>query len=169
MKKNQHLFLIGFMGAGKSTIGAKLAHKLTREFIDLDKTIEIAEEMTIPELFSSKGERYFREKESESLKEIKGEKVIATGGGVLYFEDTLSWMKENGTVIYLHAPFSVLHERIAQDTNRPVAVRSTKDQLEKIFMERHTNFQRAAEISVSTHCDVEETIFNILKKIGQHS
>ncbi|MDG5470788.1 shikimate kinase [Jeotgalibacillus sp. ET6] len=169
MKKNQHLFLIGFMGAGKSTIGAKLAQKMTREFLDLDKRIEIAEEMTIPELFSSKGERYFREKESEYLKEINGDKVIATGGGILYFEDTLSWMKENGTIVYLHAPFSVLHERIAQDINRPVAVRSTKDQLEKIFNERHTKFQRAAEISVSTHCEVEETISDIMKKIKQES
>ncbi|KIL45974.1 shikimate kinase [Jeotgalibacillus campisalis] len=168
MENNHHLFLIGFMGAGKSTVGSLLAKKLSVDFIDLDQVVEDAEEKTIPELFSTKGERYFREKEAEYLKMIKGNKVIATGGGILYFDDTLAWMKENGTVVYLEAPFSILYQRIAEDSNRPVATQNSKEQLERIFTERHKNYQRAAvDMTVPSYGEIEETISAILKKIGK--
>ena len=166
MQINNHIILTGYMGAGKSTIGNLLAERKGRTFVDLDLYIETEEKKPIPEIFADFGEPYFRESEAARLKEITGNKVIATGGGIFYFKDTVDWMKKNGTVVYLHAPFEELYSRISEDLNRPVVMNNSKKALEKIYNQRHIAYQSSADIVVSvSSCTVDETIENILRQL----
>jgi shikimate kinase len=107
------IFLIGFMGSGKTTIGRKLAAKLGYEFIDLDAAIEKAEGMYIRDIINEKSEAYFREVETHTLKLLElSDKVISTGGGTPYYFDNMDWMKTNGTVIYIELDEAALFSRL---------------------------------------------------------
>jgi len=160
--KNNHIFLIGFMGAGKSTLGAQLAIELKREFIDLDQWIELNEQKKISEMFAENGEWFFREREKHYLTKLQGNKIIATGGGVLYFNETGEWLNQNGTVIYLQAPFQELYSRISGDLDRPLAVNNSKETLETLYLERDNMYQSIADLKVSvSQCSIEESIQKI--------
>ena len=117
------IFLIGFMGSGKSVFGKKLSLALKVPFIDLDEKIEKHEKKTVPEIFQKKGENYFRTVEAEVLRKTKRypDAVIATGGGTSCFLDNMKWMNENGITIYLNAPAGELYHRLLSDReNRPL-------------------------------------------------
>lgn len=107
------IFLIGFMGSGKTTIGKKLAAKLGCGFIDLDAAIEYTEGMFIRDIIGAKGEHYFRELESRVLKQLEHtDKVIATGGGTPCFFDNIEWMRSNGRVVYVELDEAALFSRL---------------------------------------------------------
>ncbi len=107
------VYLIGFMGCGKSTLGKRVAAQLGYQFIDLDTYIEQKYMTTIHQLFEKQGEAYFREIESKSLHEINGyELVIATGGGTPCFHNNMEWMNKNGTTIYLELSNEALFSRL---------------------------------------------------------
>ena len=107
------IFLIGFMGSGKTTIGKKLAAKLGCGFIDLDAAIEYTEGMFIRDIIGAKGEHYFRELESRVLKQLEHtDKVIATGGGTPCFFDNIEWMRSNGRVLYVELDEAALFSRL---------------------------------------------------------
>src|SRR5215217_1973749 len=108
------VFLIGFMGSGKTFVGKKLAQLLKTTFIDLDEVIEKSEEKTISQIFSQNGEEFFRERESHYLKSLseRSNVVIATGGGTPCFHDNMKWMNENGITIYLKAKSEILFDRL---------------------------------------------------------
>lgn len=110
-----HVYLIGMPGAGKSTVGKKLAEALGRTFADLDIVIAKMAGFTIPEIFEKHGEDYFRKLESEALKTVSfsAEKlVIATGGGTPCFFDNLVFMQTQGLVLYLKTSPEILAERL---------------------------------------------------------
>ena len=116
------VFLIGFMGAGKTTLGNSLAKQLDWHFIDLDKEIEHRSASTIPDLFALGGETWFRKTEQQVLydivKQFRGDLdnaqncIIACGGGTPCFEENMTFMKENGFVIYLEVSPEILYERL---------------------------------------------------------
>lgn len=110
------IFLIGFMGSGKSTTGRRLASHLKWSFIDLDERIEKIEGMKIPNIFSLKGEPYFRELESKILREMQAEinTVISTGGGTPCFSDNMDFMLGSGLTIYLKMTPSGLKKRLVR-------------------------------------------------------
>jgi len=121
------LFIIGFIGSGKSTYAQELAARLTMPHIDLDRMIESRHGKTITEIFEKEGEKAFREIESVILKEVAAgdDAVISVGGGAPCNEVNLNVMKESGRVIYLKLPRKVLHERLAtmienRETSRPL-------------------------------------------------
>lgn len=108
------IFLIGFMGCGKSTLGKKLASRMGAEFIDLDHQIEKEIGTTIGNYFSTNGEDVFRAEESRVLKEFNYPEnaIVATGGGTPCFFDNMDWINANGTSIYIELPAAVLAQRL---------------------------------------------------------
>jgi shikimate kinase len=121
--RNNKVYLIGFMGCGKTTAGKKLAAVLDWEFIDLDKVIEQKAGTTIPEIFSAHGEDHFRKLESETLKEIgrQSGSVISTGGGAPCFGDNMEFMLQTGLTVYLKLSPSQLKSRLTgSKTERPL-------------------------------------------------
>lgn len=149
LKKNRPIYLCGFMGCGKSTIGVQLAKKLGRGFIDLDSYIEKREGMTIPEMFAEKGEPFFRERETAALRDIpRSIGVIATGGGALLTENNAEIARSVGTVVYIDVPFELCYARINGDKNRPIAAGSTKEELLERYNSRHPLYTAHSDIIV---------------------
>lgn len=143
-----HIFLIGFMGSGKTSLGKLLARKLNFEFLDTDLLIEEQEKSSIQEIFSSKGESYFREKEHEVLLEL-GENnqptIFSTGGGMPLFNDNLSLMKKKGLVVFLDVPIGMLYFRLKNDSKRPLLASQVNllDYIETTLNERILVYQQA--------------------------
>jgi shikimate kinase len=133
------IFLVGFMGSGKTTIGKKLATKLGCDFVDLDIAIEHAEGKYIRDIIAENGEHYFREVESKVLQQLDLEqKVIATGGGTPYYFDNMDWMKINGIAVYIELDEGVLLSRLKMTNleNRPLLKGLDDDGLKKFIHEK---------------------------------
>ncbi len=132
MKDNQLVYIIGFMGSGKSTAGKKLAAALEWSFIDLDKRIEEHTGKTIPDLFSQFGEEYFRNIETEVLRSLKENKntVVSTGGGTPCYGVNMDYMLKSGLTIYLKLTPQQLQSRLTgSKTIRPLIKDLNSDQL----------------------------------------
>ncbi|MBW4458714.1 MAG: shikimate kinase [Nodosilinea sp. WJT8-NPBG4] len=116
-----NLYLIGMMGAGKSSTGAALAQMLGYQFFDTDAVIEAAAGQSIADIFASQGETAFRQLETEVLAELSAYRrlVIATGGGIVTQQRNWSYL-HHGIVVWLDVPTAVLQERLAEDVGRPL-------------------------------------------------
>lgn len=142
------LVLIGYMGSGKSTVGKQLATKLKYQFIDLDEQIELEESKTIPELFSEKGEIYFRRKENQILNNLVHSKqnlVLATGGGTPCYGDIMSFLssEEKVLTIYLKTSLDILTSRLLLEKNeRPLISHIEDETALKDFIRKHL-FERS--------------------------
>lgn len=139
MAKNHIIFLIGFMGSGKTTAGKKLASLLGWSFIDLDKKIKEYTGKTIPEIFSQSGEDYFRIIESQLLRNLKSctKTVISTGGGTPCFSDNMDFMIETGLTIYLKLTPAELRSRLSQSKDeRPLIKDLDKEELTSFIEEK---------------------------------
>jgi len=148
--KTEKIFLIGFMGSGKTSFGKKLAIYLEKEFIDLDHEIEKKEKLSINEIFLVKGETYFRNKESQILKTVveKKDAVFALGGGTVCYNENLAFLKENGILVYLELPIKTILGRLRKDNqNRPlIKDLDSKDFISKIsnlFSQREVFYKQA--------------------------
>ncbi len=132
------IFLIGFMGSGKSTLGKRLARRIDFEFRDMDHCIEQELKMTIPEIFSTKGEAYFRSLETSFINTLDPEKnqVIATGGGAPCFGQNMYLMNEKGVTVYLRLSPASLAGRLLKARNvRPLITTIPPEELIK-YIER---------------------------------
>ena len=159
------LFLVGFMGCGKTTFGKKLANKLAYTFIDLDKTIEASTGMSIPQYFTKFGEAAFREKESEIIKttEFPENAIIATGGGSPCFFDNMDWMNANGTTVYISLSPKALASRLESATeDRPVLQGKKGEELEQFIAsklaEREPFYSKAKIIAEGINISPESFI-----------
>ena len=140
------VYLVGFMAAGKTTVGRKLAKMLGVPFIDLDAVIEEAAQMTIPEIFANEGEAGFRKRERLALLAKPDKGVIATGGGVVTVPENRCFLKKQ-PVVYLQADLSVLRKRIAQTPGtRPLA----DHKLEERFLQREPLYREVSDLVVDT-------------------
>lgn len=144
------IFLIGFMGSGKSTMGAALARELGLSFIDLDKAIEAKFGNDISAIFTGNGEQHFRELEQQILNESleKDDFVMATGGGTPCFSDNMDQMNEAGVTIYLKMSTDLLAERLETETEqRPLLNGKTGHELwtfiHELLTEREPDYLRA--------------------------
>lgn len=136
------IFLCGFMGCGKSTIGVRLAKKLGCPFTDMDTYIEEQAGMRIPEIFEQHGEPYFRDLETQAIRELATrEGVIACGGGAMLREENARIAQESGIVLFLDVPFRMCYQRIAT-TDRPIVRRSTRQELYDLYRKRRGIYRR---------------------------
>ena len=144
------IFLCGFMGCGKSTVGKIAARRLKCECTDLDDYIEEQEGMSIPEIFAEKGEEYFRERESAALTEF-GDRggIVATGGGALLSDKNGETAMRTGMVVFIDTDFDVCYDRIKDDPHRPIAASSTREQLRARYDDRKPKYQAHSHYTIA--------------------
>ena len=162
----ENIYLVGFMGSGKSTVGHILAEKLDMEFIDVDTEIEKKENKKISEIFKEKGEPYFRELEKKEIDLITRKKgiVVSTGGGLGADIENMKKMKETGTVIWLDVPIDIILKRCEKDINRPLLQQPFKD-LKKLFEDRKKVYSMSdIHIKIENQTP-EEIVQEILKRL----
>ena len=154
--------LLGFMGAGKSTI----ARNLAPDFVDMDTLIEERLGMPIARFFSEKGEAAFRQIEEEVLADLlKTDQVISTGGGIVISPRNRDLLKENSDNIYLKADFETLYQRISadKDNQRPLFLNNSKEDLAAIFDERQAWYEEVANKIVDVSSLSPEEIIEELR------
>jgi len=163
MKLKSSIFLIGFSGSGKSTVGKLLAKKLNCSFVDIDNRIESKSRKTIPNIFKTDGEKAFRKLESAAIRNLFAEnakakpKVIALGGGAFEDRATRLLTTENGISIWLRCSISEIYERLRKHGDRPkltdkkntLSARKQKQTIQKLLLERKDNYARA-DLRVTT-------------------
>jgi shikimate kinase len=153
MGKIQSIFLVGLMGAGKSTIGRHLAKSLGLEFVDSDHEIERRTGASIPLIFDVEGEAGFRQREKKIIDELSQRTgiVLATGGGVVLDPDNRACLRERGTVIYLYATAEQLLVRTSKDRNRPLLqTADPRGRLQELLSSRDTLYREVADVVVDT-------------------
>ena len=151
--ENSNIFLIGLMGAGKSTVGRLLARKLDRRFIDSDHALEERCGVKIPVIFEMEGEDGFRKREAQAIQEITNEKniVLATGGGAVLLPENRKALSEQGTVIYLHANPIELWHRTKGSEGRPLLRNGdAKKILENLYAIRDPLYREIADHVIET-------------------
>lgn len=136
------VYLCGFMGCGKSHIGRMLARITDKKLVDLDAVIVEREGMSIPDIFAQFGEPHFRELEAKYIRELSDGYIVATGGGALINDSTAEFARQSGLSVYINTSFENCYMRIKDDTNRPLVVKNTKEQLEELYNKRSEIYKR---------------------------
>lgn len=155
-----NIYLIGFMGSGKTTLAHSLAQVLSMNFIDLDQVVEKKEGMSISEIFNKQGEAYFRQLEKQCLYETGQLKnaIVSTGGGIIGDQANRAFLKGVVT-LYLDWPFEVLFKRIAGDKNRPLS--KSYEQLYALYQLRLPLYEESATLHMK--CE-QETPYILMQK-----
>ncbi|HWT30499.1 MAG TPA: shikimate kinase [Propylenella sp.] len=144
--------LVGMMGAGKTSIGRRLASALHLPFVDADGEIEKAANQTIPEIFAEYGEAFFRDGERRVVARLlsEGPQVIATGGGAFMSEETRQRCRERGVTIWLKADVSVLLERVRKKGNRPLLDSPDPEAVLRRLLEEREPFYAMADVAIAS-------------------
>jgi shikimate kinase len=137
MQKKSIVYIIGFMGSGKTTAGEKLASSLGWQFVDLDREIEKNEGKTIPQIFSQHGEGYFRAVETETLRSLGAGRntIISTGGGTPCYDDNMDFMLQTGVTVYLKMTPPQLAGRLMKETDDRPLLKNIPDDKLVVFIE----------------------------------
>jgi 3-dehydroquinate synthase len=167
--KNNNIFLVGLMGAGKTTIGRLLARRLDMTFIDSDHEIEARTGATIPWIFEIEGEASFRRREADVIRELTAQNgiVLATGGGAVLNPASRALLAERGTVIYLRASVSSILARTAHDKNRPLLqTADPRRKLEDLTAQREPLYREIADMVIDTgRPNVQSMVQTILDQL----
>ena len=148
-----NIFLIGLMGAGKTSVGRLLAKRFSKTFYDCDQEIERRTGVKIPVIFEIEGEAGFREREQNVLGKLSAlnDIVLATGGGAVLREENRRALRQNGTVVYLRASLEDLWQRTRHDRNRPLLQTvDPRAKLERLFAERDPLYREVASLVIDT-------------------
>jgi shikimate kinase len=157
----ENIYLIGLMGAGKTTIGRQLAKALKLPFYDSDKAIEESTGVDIPTIFEFEGEEGFREREQkmiQKLTQLHGV-VLATGGGAILREENRRLLQENGYVVYLQCSVDRILDRTRRDTQRPLLrTDNPKERLQQLFEQRQPLYMACANFKIDTGIHKTKTV-----------
>ena len=158
VRNKENIVLIGMPASGKSTVGRMLEKKLSRKVFDSDKYIEQREKISIPEIFATKGEEYFRDLESRVIKELstKSGIIIATGGGSVLRDKNVDNLKKNGRLYFIDRPLT----KLIPTSNRPLA--SNAKDIEKRYNERYGIYSRAADVRIDSNTSAPITADKII-------
>lgn len=163
------IFLIGFMGSGKTYWGKRLSEKLTLPFFDLDEQIETHEEKTISQIFAEEGEEYFRLLEKDTLHIITESHesfIMATGGGTPCYFNNIEFMNKTGTSIWINTPVDLLFERLMKDKeSRPLIKNLNDAQLKSFIIKKFSDrkiYYEQAEIVIE---EDEKNLENLVEKL----
>jgi shikimate kinase len=163
------IFLIGFMGSGKSHWGKRLSDRLRLPYFDLDEVIVAAEGRPITEIFASDGEEYFRWKEQQLLEKYIDENsafVCATGGGTPCFFNNIELMKKAGIVVWLNTALDVLVQRLVKEKEKRPLIREVSDAELRSFILKKMNDRRLYYEQADLHIDEDQiTLDDLLKQI----
>lgn len=163
------IFLLGFMGTGKTYWGQLWAKQHQLRFFDLDTEIEKHTGLTIPQIFEQHGETYFRQQEQEQLLSFanKDQFILSTGGGTPCFYNNMQWMKENGLTIYLDTPVAILKERLIQEKwHRPLVRNLNEEEIETFIinsLKKRQEYYLQSHIILSTDT-ISDTTFDEIKR-----
>ncbi len=166
------IFLIGMMGAGKTTIGRGLARSLGREFLDLDHELEARCGVSIPTIFDIEGEAGFRRRETQALQDIalRSNVVVATGGGAVVAPENQEVLRTAGVVLYLKAGSDELFRRVAKDKNRPMLLTANpKARIVELLRQREPIYESLADFTVETgHGSIHTVLEVIARLLNEH-
>ena len=166
-----NVYLVGLMGAGKTTVGRSLAKRLALDFVDSDREIEARTGVSIPTIFEIEGEDGFRRREAsviDDLSRLSGQ-VVATGGGAVLRQENRANLRASGFVVYLNVPPQILWERTRNDRNRPLLrVADPLARLGELFAQRDPFYREVADLVVDGGRGSASGILQILtKEIGE--
>lgn len=173
MASHGNIFLVGMMGAGKTTIGRALAPRLGMDFVDSDRVLVERTGVAVTTIFEIEGEAGFRKRESAALAELaRGPqpRIIATGGGAVLAPENRELMRSHGTVVYLRARLENLWQRMRTDTSRPLlATADPKGTLARLLEEREPLYREAAHLIVDTGSQSAATLVSrVVAALDQH-
>lgn len=166
----KNIYLVGFMGTGKTAVGRELAKKKKWQFVDLDELIELKEKRVISDIFAKEGEPYFRKVESKILKEVAKERgfVVGCGGGIVLNEENVKTMKTSGIIICLSAKPEVILKRVSGITHRPLLnVSDPKKQIELLLKLRAPYYAKADKTIDTSKLSMKEVVNRIIKVISK--
>lgn len=168
---SRSIVLVGLMGAGKSSIGRRLAHRLGLPFVDADTEIEKAADLTIPEIFEKHGEPYFRAGEVRVVARIldSGPQVLATGGGAYMNPETRARIRERGISLWLKAELDVLMKRVKRRGDRPLLKADDPQAvLKRLMDERYPVYAEADLTVVSREASHDEVVDDVIAALASH-
>lgn len=162
--------MIGFMGSGKSSVSLQLADMTGVPKAEMDQILTDREDMTIAEIFANKGEPYFREQETELLREFgtTGPQIISCGGGVVMKEENVEIMRKSGTIVCLAATPDVIYERVKDSRERPLLNGNMNvEYIAELMEARKPFYEKAADITIETsHMRIDKVAEAILEAIA---
>jgi shikimate kinase len=171
VENQRNIYLVGLMGAGKTTVGRQLARRLGRQFIDSDHEIVARTGVAIPTIFEIEGETGFRRREAQTIAELTGQEgiVMATGGGVVIDPENRRRLHDSGWVVYLNVPPAMLYERTRHDRNRPLLqVPDPLARLEALHAERDPLYREIAHFVVEgSHLVASGIVHLLLREFSQ--
>lgn len=161
------IFLIGFMGAGKTTVGQALARLLNCEFVDLDQLIEARVGKSISDIFAGMGETEFRRLENEAIVECRGRQrtVIALGGGAYASEENRNVLRGIGKTVWLDCPLEVCLQRVSGDLSRPLV--TDEAQMRELFERRRPAYAQADHAVQTGDLSPEQLAIEIARIVGE--
>ena len=167
-----NLYLLGFMGAGKSTVGRLLAETLRRPFFDTDRLVAEREGRPIPQIFAESGEAYFREVEADVVREVteKERAVVALGGGAVVRESNWRAVSASGTTVFLQCDLQTLLDRLVRTDDRPLLgnddLASRRERIARLLREREPLYARADFTVGCSGLPPQEVVQRILGWLG---
>lgn len=167
----RNVYLVGLMGAGKTTIGKALARRLAYGFVDSDHEIESRTGVSLPTIFEIEGEEGFRKREAQVIADLANlnSHVVATGGGAVLRQENRENLRAGGFVIYLNVPLPTLWERTRHDKNRPLLqVSDPLQKLRELHAQRDPLYRSIADLIVSgSRITVQSVVHLLIKELGE--